>query len=102
MADGSEPFSMIYADVSVEADTAMPLEIVARELLWLITRRLVGVIDGDAISTDLLVEHYSSIDEELSKQQQPFYYSRGEYFFEMTALGREAWDAYELADGDHA
>jgi hypothetical protein len=47
------------------------------------------------LDTNVLLRHYRNLEEELRKVGRPFYYSRGEYFFQMTIIGREEWQKEE-------
>jgi hypothetical protein len=90
MADGSEPFSMIYADVQDKLGTVKCVKGIAEDVCSLVSRGLISVVDAKDISAEALTSHYANLVQELEKGR-PFYYSKGEYFFELTGKGWNAW-----------
>ena len=105
LADDSEPFSMINVDVynvNMDVYNCINQELVdkvASELCKMLSLGLVHVIDDEKVeNANMLLEYYSELVTELNKKLRPFYYSKGEIFFEMTELGRHLWEQYDLGD----
>ncbi len=96
LADGFEPFSMIYSDIQEEISMNITVAEAAIDLCKLIQLKLVVQTEGEeSLTPDELTNHYNSLRNELKSCKKPFYYSKGEYFFEMTYSGRNIWDAWE-------
>jgi hypothetical protein len=97
MADGSEPFSMIYDDVvSARAGAGWDVGTVAPGLTKLVADGLIEpteVLPGAVLHLDAeaLEAHYADLEWELVEAARPFYYSRGECFFQLTTAGRTEW-----------
>ncbi len=103
LADGSEPFSMIVLDefyFNVEAyDNCLNQELVekvASEICKMLSLGLVRVLHDEEENKNILLEHYSELAKELNKKLKPFYYSKGEIFFERTELGKSLWDKWDI------
>ena len=101
LADGSEPFSMINVDVfnfNIEKYKDLNKEFVAKvayELCKMLSLGLVRECYDDKVESEhTLLEFYSELVTELNKNLYPFYYSKGEIFFERTELGRRLWEQY--------
>ena len=96
LADGSEPFSMVCADVW-EQDESSSIKAIADDLCLLMKTGHIRAVDiGEASFEELTVrlcDHYDLLQRELRAGKFPFYYSKGEFFFEMTAEGRKEWDS---------
>lgn len=97
LADGSEPFSMIYQDLHLMGQPGWNLYEIARSVCRLLSLGMLELETADAstLGAQALVEHYASLDKELKEVGRPFYYSQGEYFFQMTTAGRQEWDKDE-------
>jgi hypothetical protein len=101
VADGSEPFSMIYQDVMSSGQVEWDMKEIVRSVCNLMSSGMLElceteISDEPILDFDkLLLDHYDSLDKELQEVGKPFYYSRGEYFFQMTETGKEEWQKEE-------
>ena len=78
LADGSEPFSMIYQDVVSLEPSARDVRIIANSLIRLMSAGLIGSEPSGGArepDADTLAEHYHDVDKELGQVERPFYYS---------------------------
>jgi hypothetical protein len=102
LADGCEPFSMIYQDIVELGKPEWDTEAVATSVCTLLSHGMLelcrsesAVCGGFMLTPDILTEHYQALDQELESAERPFYYSKGEYFFRMTLAGRDEWNRDE-------
>lgn len=104
MAAGFEPFLMIYQDVAwlerhewdMEAVVASVCKLVSCNMVELCLLESEAEADGQhTVDCGTLLEHYADLDTEHREVGRPFYHSKGEFFFEMTAAGRVEWDEAE-------
>jgi hypothetical protein len=70
---------------------------IASELCNMLSLGLVRLEDADekVESEYILLEHYSELVTELNQKLRPFYYSKGEIFFERTESGKRLWEQYD-------
>ena len=96
LADGSEPFSMIYLDCIETMGEDIGVKRIVAGAVELAERGFVQSDNGGRVVQADLIPHYDDLGKELKRHGDgPFYYSKGELFVEMTSLGREEWDRYE-------
>ena len=100
MAVGSEPFSMIYQELLSYGRLEWDMGLIAHSTCNLVLSGMPEICGIEArnksdLNPTTLLEHYKFLDKELQEVGTPFYYSRGEYFFQMTEAGKEEWQKDE-------
>ncbi len=102
VADGSEPFSMIYQDITSNGCPDWDMEAIAHSVCYLVSLGLLELGEkepetsgGFVLDPDTLLNHYETLEKELEEVERPFYYSKGEYFFQMSSAGMIEWNKEE-------